>query len=266
MGAAASMKYMDRTALAAEAERADVHPAVCAKIRDEHIDGQTALEYKQLSEDDATALAKELFPESIAARGKFKAALKQFKRAVEEGEDGTESKHTLEDAAREEKEAAPAAIDPDAARRFLAAVQDVEPWSCAGPEQLSPWWEGTVVRQLGDWNKKDQKPTLRALARVFVDGPTILARCCDEIDKAPFMKLRHAPDGTKLDITFGLKDKLTTLLCEHGLGFYYVGRAASRAFPLPPPPPLHHPPPPPLAGSRSSFTPSSPPPRFLHRR
>ena len=77
MGAAASVKDMDRTALAAEAERADVHPAVCAKIRDEHIDGQTALEYKQLSEDDATALAKELFPDSVLARGKFKAALKK---------------------------------------------------------------------------------------------------------------------------------------------------------------------------------------------
>ena len=102
--------------------------------------------------------------------------------------------------------AAPAAIDPDVARRFLAVAHGAEPWSCAGPEQLSPWWEGTVVRQLGDWNKKDQKPTLRALTRVFGDGPTILARCCDEIDKAPFTKLQHAPDGTKLNITFGLKE------------------------------------------------------------
>ena len=77
MGAAASVKDMDRTALAAEAERADVHPDVCAKIRAERIDGAAAFEYSQLPEEEMNELAKELFPDSVLARGKFKAALKK---------------------------------------------------------------------------------------------------------------------------------------------------------------------------------------------
>ena len=51
MGAAASVKGMDREALAAEAERYRVPAAGCATIREHDIDGATALELAQLSDD-----------------------------------------------------------------------------------------------------------------------------------------------------------------------------------------------------------------------
>ena len=65
MGAVTSVEAMDQETLAAEAERAGVPDVVCAKIRND-IDGATALEYAQLSEDDAAELAKELF-DSVSA-------------------------------------------------------------------------------------------------------------------------------------------------------------------------------------------------------
>ena len=77
MGAAASLQTMDRDALAAAAERYRVPAAVCAKILENDIDGAAAFEYSQLPEEEMNELAKELFPDSVLARGKFKAALKK---------------------------------------------------------------------------------------------------------------------------------------------------------------------------------------------
>ena len=60
MGAAASVKGMDREALAAEAERYRVPAAVCATIREHDIDGATALELAQLPDAELATQAQEM--------------------------------------------------------------------------------------------------------------------------------------------------------------------------------------------------------------
>ena len=88
MGAAASLQTMDRDALAAAAERYRVPAAVCAKILENDIDGAAAFEYSQLPEEEMNELAKELFPDSVLARGKFKAALKKLALTAGASSDG----------------------------------------------------------------------------------------------------------------------------------------------------------------------------------
>ena len=56
-----------------------------------------------------------------------------------------------------------------------------------------------------------------------VDGPNLLALCCSEIATPPWVRVTHAPDGKKLDMTVGFRAKVNTFLYEKfGLGFYHV--------------------------------------------
>ena len=223
MGGAASV-HLKSNELAELAEQEE-YDNVAAIVRDRKIKARTAMALtdkaiEELADDELTRIS-------------IRAARDEFKEAVSKDDFLTPSR--VDDVKREEKFAAaappplapvPAAslptVDPDVVLRFVAASGGAEPWSCEGAATLLRWWNGRVLPALGDFNKTDQRPFLLEIAAALVDGPTIVAACCEETAKAPFVRVHFGADGGKLPGSYGLKAKLNNLLLEDGLGYYQV--------------------------------------------